>query len=148
MADPHPQAPSDPGDPGTSAPPDSTLGGYIRVHQRPPAFEGSDGQPYSVSIEVEKVPSLTSPWQGYLLFPRWAETGVGIVGHVETVTLSRGIDGESARAALEALPLVEVQALLDRAIQEKSDPDRSMPDPANPERAPAGAPPAEPHDVA
>lgn len=101
--------------PGTGAD-DATLGGYIRVHERPPAFEGVDGQPYSVSVEVEKVPSLTAPWQAFLVFPRWAESGVGIVGHVETPTLATGVDAASARGVLEALPLTEVKALLDQAI--------------------------------
>jgi len=66
---------------------DSTLGGYFRVHDRPPAFDGPDGHPYSVSIEVEKTANLRTPFAGYLVFPRWAQTGVGIVGHVETPTL-------------------------------------------------------------
>ena len=104
--------------PGTGAA-DSTLGGYIRVHERPPAFEGVDRQPYSVSLEVEKVASLTAPWHGYLLFPRWAETGVGIVGHVETPTLATGVDAASVRVVLEALPLEEVKELLDLAIRER-----------------------------
>jgi len=104
--------------PGTDAA-DSTLGGYLRVHERPPAFEGVDGQPYSVSLEVEKVASLIAPWHGYLLFPRWAETGVGIVGHVETTTLASGVDAASVRAMLEALALEEVKALLDQAIRER-----------------------------
>jgi hypothetical protein len=104
--------------PGTGAA-DSSLGGYIRVHERPPAFEGVDGQPYTVSLEVEKVASLTAPWHGYLLFPRWAETGVGIVGHVETSTLATGLDAASVRTVLEALPLGEVKELLDAAIRER-----------------------------
>jgi len=95
---------------------DTTLGGYFRVHERPPAFEGADGQPYSVSVEVEKVASLTAPWHSFLVFPRWAESGVGIVGHVETPTLATGVDAVAAREVLEALTLVEVKALLDHAI--------------------------------
>ena len=66
---------------------DTTLGGYFHVHNRPPAYEGSDGHPYTVSLEVEKTGNLRTPYAGYLVFPRWAETGVGIVGHVETRTL-------------------------------------------------------------
>lgn len=104
--------------PGTGAS-DATLGGYFRVHERPPAFEGVDGQPYSVSVEVEKVASLTAPWHAFLVFPRWAESGVGIVGHVETPTLATGVDAVAAREALEALTLVEVKALLDRAVTQR-----------------------------
>jgi hypothetical protein len=98
---------------------DATLGGYFRVHERPPSFEGADGHPYSVSLEVEKVPSLTAPWHGYLVFPRWAATGVGIVGHVESPSLSQGRDADEARAALEALPLVVVKEVLDDAIRRR-----------------------------
>lgn len=58
-------ASSDPSDP-----PDATLGGYLEVHNRPPAFEGEDGQPYTVSIEVEKSANLRAPWVAYLVFPR------------------------------------------------------------------------------
>lgn len=33
---------------------DLTLGGYIEKHDRVPAFEGADGQPYTVDIDVEE----------------------------------------------------------------------------------------------
>lgn len=96
---------------------DTTLGGYFDVHDRPPAFEGVDGQPYTVALEIEKTGDLRAPYEGYLVFPRWAETGVGIVGHVESPTLLRERSTEAARDALGALPLVEVQRILDEAIQ-------------------------------
>ena len=98
------------------APPDTSLGGYISTHDRPPAFEGPDGHPYTVSIEVEKTPDLAAPYLGYLVFPRWAGTGLGIVGHVETATLVRCRSSDEARARLLETPLHEVQALLDRAV--------------------------------
>jgi len=103
-----------------SDPTDGTLGGYLFVHERPPAFEGADGHPFTVSMEAEKVASLTAPWQGYLVFLRWAETGVGIVGHLETPTLCAGRDRDEAIAALRALPLDRVKALLDEAIARRS----------------------------
>ncbi|MGW8268722.1 MAG: hypothetical protein ACWGSQ_20320, partial [Longimicrobiales bacterium] len=56
---------------------DATLQGYLRAHHRPPAFEGLDGHPYTVSMEVEKTPNLAAPYSGYLVFPRWADTGAG-----------------------------------------------------------------------
>ena len=65
---------------------DVTLGGYMRVHNRPPAFDGPDGHPYTVSLETEKTGDLRAPVAGFLVFPRWAENGVGIIGHVETPT--------------------------------------------------------------
>src|SRR5512145_2172037 len=32
---------------------DLTLGGYVAKHTRPPAFSGSDAQPYTVDVDVE-----------------------------------------------------------------------------------------------
>ncbi len=96
---------------------DTTLGGYFRVHDRPPAYEGSDGHPYTVSLETEKTGDLTAPYHGYLVFPRWARTGVGIVGHVETPTLVQAGSGDEATALLGALTLFDVQDLLEEAIQ-------------------------------
>ncbi len=102
------------------ASPDATLGGYFRVHERPPAFEGLDGHPYTVSVEVEKTPDLRAPWEGYLVFPRWARTGLGIVGHVETPTLWAGPDRESVTRQAGDTPLLQVQAWLEQAIAASS----------------------------
>ncbi len=99
------------------ASPDATLGGYVREHSRPPAFEGVDGEPYTVSIEVEQTGDLPAPFEGYLVFPRWAATGLGIVGHVETTTLVAGSSREQVTGALANLPLVQVKFLLDEAIE-------------------------------
>lgn len=98
---------------------DATLGGYFRVHNRPPAFEGSDGQPYTVSIEVERTPDLRAPWHGFLVFPRWAETGVGITGHVETPILWKGSSEEDVIRDAGTTPLFRVKELLDEAIRRK-----------------------------
>jgi hypothetical protein len=95
---------------------DSTLSGYFRVHDRPPAYEGSDGHPYTVSPEAEKTGDLRAPWVGYLVFPRWAQSGVGIVGHVETGDLVRDVSQEAVTETLGRLTLHEVQALLEQAI--------------------------------
>ncbi len=103
--------------------PDATLGGYFKVHDRPPAFEGSDGQPYTVSIEVESVSSLVAPYVVYLVFPRWAETGLGIVGHVETPVLGEGKGRDEVLSQAGELPLVEVKRLLDEAILHKDEQD-------------------------
>jgi len=118
--------------------PDASLGGYFREHERPPAFEGTDGEPYTVSVETEKSPDLRAPWQGYLVFPRWASTGLGVVGHVETPTLVRGSSREEVLRALGQLPLVHVKVLLDAALErrsesavlEDSDPPSDSPDPS------------------
>ena len=98
---------------------DGTLGGYFDHHSRPPAFEGSDGCPYTVSIEVEKTGDLLAPFSGYLVFPRWADTGAGIVGHVETPLLLHGRSRDEVVSELEALTLLEVNDLLREAISRR-----------------------------
>lgn len=99
-----------------SARDDTSLGGYYRVHDRPPAYEGSDGHPYTVSVEVEKTANLVAPFAGYLVFPRWAQSGVGIVGHVETPTLVECASSDDAKRSLGDMSLHEVQELLESAI--------------------------------
>lgn len=96
---------------------DASLGGYLAHHHRPPAFEGTDGHPYTVSPEVERTPNLLAPYSGYLVFLRWAESGVGIVGHMETPILLEAASHDEAKASLNALSLLEVQGLLEEAIQ-------------------------------
>ena len=106
-------------------PRDATLGGYLDVHDRPPAYDGPDGYPYTVSLEVERTADLRAPYHAYLVFPRWARTGVGIVGHVETPTLAECRSAQEAENHLRALPLLEVQRLLEEAV-------RRSPEPAGP----------------
>ncbi len=109
-------------DPTGTRPPRSRLsgrrhpGGYLGLHHRPPAFDGSDGYPYTVSLEVEKTPNLQAPFSGYLVFPRWADTGAGIVGHLETPMLLHGTSREEVMAALGALTLLDVSDHLREAI--------------------------------
>jgi hypothetical protein len=120
-----------------SAPPDATLGGYLQEHGRPPAFEGSDGEAYSVSLEAERVPDLRASWEGYLVFLRWASTGTGITGHVETETLARGTSREAVFEAMGTLTLHSLRELLDQAILRRDSasvdaPAPSTPDPSDP----------------
>jgi hypothetical protein len=117
--------PTSPSDERAADPPpdDSTLGGYLDMHDRPPAYAGSDGHPYTVSIEVERTTNLRAPYAGYLVFPRWAQTGVGIVGHVETPTLCECASHAEAIERLGELTLHEVQALLVEAIGRDREPD-------------------------
>ncbi len=96
--------------------PDATLGGYLDTHDRPPAFEGADGHPYTVSLEVERTPDLRAPHVGYLVFPRWAATGLGIVGHVQTPVLCRERGRAAAVDHLRALTLDRAKTLLDEGI--------------------------------
>jgi len=75
-----------------------------------------DGEPYTVALEAEKTADLSAPWEGYLVFPRWASTGLGVVGHVETPTLLRGRSREGVLEELGQTPLGRVKELLDEAI--------------------------------
>ena len=99
---------------------DCTLGGYFAVHSRPPAFEACDGQPYTVSIETERSGDLKAPVAGYLVFPRWAETGLGIVGHVESPLLWKGSTRDEVVEQAGAVTLHEVQRLLNEAVLRKA----------------------------
>jgi hypothetical protein len=104
------------GDVGPTAAKDLTLGGYIAEHDRPPAFEGSDGQPYTVGMDVEETGRADAPFVGFLVFIRWAATGAGIMAHVESGDLSRGATAEAATQGLLELSLYEIKAELDAAI--------------------------------
>jgi hypothetical protein len=99
---------------------DGTLGGYFRIHERPPAFEGPDGHPYTVSMEVERTGDLRTPYKAYLVFPRWALTGAGIVGHVESPTLAACRSEEEAQERLGALDLREVRRVLEEALARRN----------------------------
>lgn len=121
MSDPRPEPPNDAEDGSASddvhGAEDATLGGYFRVHERPPAFEGSDGHPYTVSIEAERTPDLRAPWEGYLVFLRWADTGVGVVGHAESPTLWRARTEDDVRREAGRASLGQVKDWLDEAIE-------------------------------
>lgn len=96
---------------------DITLGGYIAKHDRVPAFEGSDGQPYTVDIDTESREDADRPWAAFLIFIRWAATGAGIMDHCESGDVAFGATEEAARAAALDLTLYEVRAELDAAIE-------------------------------
>jgi hypothetical protein len=96
---------------------DITLGGYIAKHQRVPAFDGSDGQPYTVDIDVEEDGTdAEAPFVAFLIFIRWAATGAGIMDHLESGDIARGATAEDAKRAVLELSLYEVKAELDAAI--------------------------------
>ena len=98
---------------------DTTLGGYAAVHGRAPAFEGSDGQPYTAAIEAERGEG-SEAWVAYLVFLRWAQTGSSVMAHLETGDLTGAPGEREARAALEALPLTSVKEILDQEIARRS----------------------------
>jgi hypothetical protein len=71
-------------------------------------------------METEKTPNLAAPYEGYLVFLRWAEGGLGIAGHLETPTLCRGRTQEETLARLGEFTLLEVKRLLDEAIERRA----------------------------
>lgn len=99
---------------------DSTLGGYPAVHGRAPAFEGDDGQAYTVAVETDAGDDPAAPWAAYLVFVRWAAGGTAIMGHLETGDLERGRTEAEARARLESWPLARVRQTLDETIRRRA----------------------------
>jgi hypothetical protein len=98
----------------------STIGGYAGVHDRPAAFEGSDGYSYSVEMITEETGDAAAPWAAFFLFVKWARLGAQTPeGHLETDYLLTAGTEQDARSALGETPLSEVKALLDRLIAAK-----------------------------
>ncbi len=96
---------------------DSTLGGYVAVHARPPAFEGVDGLAYTVDIVVDETGDAQAPVGAALLFVRWTGEQPTARGHLETAFLARGADEGTVRAVVEGLPLLDVKHALDALIR-------------------------------
>lgn len=95
----------------------NTLGGYMAVHDRPAAFEGSDGFSYSVEIVTDAVRGPAGPVGAYLLFVQWARVGAAAPqGHLETDYLAHGASPDVARALVGAMPLADVKRALDALI--------------------------------
>lgn len=101
---------------------DTTLGGYLAVHGRAAAFEGADGEPYTVAVEAEPGEEPADGWVAYLVFLRWSHSGTTIMGHLDTGDLASGPTEAEARAALESLPLARVKAILDEEIWRRRGP--------------------------
>jgi hypothetical protein len=100
---------------------ESTIGGYAAVHDRPAAFEGSDGFSYSVELMTEPTDEPSAPWAAFFLFVKWSRLGAqSPEGHLETEYLLTAASERDARAALGETPLAEVKALLDRLIAQKA----------------------------
>jgi hypothetical protein len=98
---------------------DLTLAGYIEKHDRVPAFDGSDGQPYTVDVAIDETGDQDRPFAAFLVFIRWAQTGAGIMDHTESDDLAFGSSEADARNAIGELSLYEVKAELDAAIERK-----------------------------
>ena len=99
----------------------STIGGYAAVHDRPAAFEGSDGFSYSVEIMAESTGDASAPWAAFFLFVKWSRLGAqSPEGHLESDYLLTAATEAKARAALGETPLYEVKGLLDRLIAQRN----------------------------
>jgi len=95
----------------------NTLGGYAAVHDRPAAFEGSDGFSYSVEILADEDQAATPRWGAYLFFVKWARIGASApAGHLESDVLARGVTEAEARDRVGAMQLADVKAVLDELI--------------------------------
>ena len=95
----------------------NTIGGYMAVHDRPAAFEGSDGFSYSVELMTDATDRAEEPIGAYILFVKWARVGAQTPeGHLESEFLVYGVSEEEARRRIGALPLSDVKRLLDHLI--------------------------------
>jgi hypothetical protein len=97
----------------------NTIGGYMAVHDRPAAFEGSDGASYSVEIVTDVSDEKDRPFGAYLLFVRWREGDPVASGHLETEFLAFAPTEDEARAMVGAMLLNEVKTTLDSLIKAK-----------------------------
>ena len=89
----------------------------MAVHDRPAAFEGSDGASYSVEIVTDESGDKGKPFGAYLLFVRWGHGDPVASGHLETEFLSFADTEDEARTAVGALLLNDVKAKLDDLIK-------------------------------
>lgn len=95
----------------------NTIGGYMKAHARPAAFEGSDGLSYSVALEADATGDPDRPFAAYFLFLRWKRIGEqGVDGHLESGFLAYGASPDEAREALGAWSLADTRAELERQI--------------------------------
>ena len=101
---------------------ESTIGGYAAVHDRPAAFEGSDGFSYSVELMTEETGDTNAPWAGFFLFVKWARLGAQTPeGHLESDYLARGPAEADALRMLGLTPLEDVKAILEALIAQRSE---------------------------
>jgi len=101
----------------------NTLGGYIAVHDRPAAFEGSDGFSYSVEVLADEDHGAAHHrWGGYLFFVKWARIGASAPeGHLESDILAHGESETEARERIGAMSLTAVKRVLDELIARSPD---------------------------
>jgi hypothetical protein len=105
-----------PPDPSKGDP--NTIGGYMAVHDRPAAFEGSDGASYSVEIVTDTSGEKERPFAAYILFVRWGHGDPVASGHLETEFLAFATTEDDARKMVGGMLLNEVKLRLDQLITE------------------------------
>jgi hypothetical protein len=98
---------------------DDTLAGYIALHGRPPAFEGSDGRAYSVGVFSDEEPQADGRFGASLLFLRWSAAS-DPDGHLESDYLAWDRDAAAAEAAVCRLSLLDVKRTLDALIARRA----------------------------
>lgn len=89
----------------------------MAVHDRPAAFEGSDGASYSVEIVTDDSGDKHGPYAAYFLFVRWGRGDPVASGHLETDYLYFADTEEEARRLIGEMKLNEVKAQLDALIR-------------------------------
>lgn len=94
---------------------DDTLAGYVAVHGRAPAFEGTDGRAYSVGVFSDDDPAPDGTYGAALLFVRWSPTQEP-EGHLESAYLARAADPAAAEAAVGQMSLREIKTTLDTIL--------------------------------
>ena len=98
----------------------------MAVHDRPAAFEGSDGFSYSVEILAQEEPDAQGPWGAFFLFVKWARIGAqSPEGHLESDYVARGETERDAIANAGRLSLSDTKKILD-ALIERAVADRPM----------------------
>ena len=100
---------------------DATLGGYLRKHDRPPAFEGSDGSAYTVETYVDDDPCEDGRYGAAVLFVRWSADGDAAEGHLESDYIEYGATTEDARNAIRRLTLHQLKAQLEHLIESRKE---------------------------
>jgi hypothetical protein len=99
---------------------ESTIGGYAAVHDRPAAFEGSDGFSYSVELVAEETAEREAPWSAFFLFIKWARLGAqSPEGHLESDYVVSAATEADVLRLLGETPVQSVKDLLDDLIAEK-----------------------------